>query len=225
MRKISTSFVCLLVITGSFSALKADSIFNFDDLQLGALTPLTETSNGVTATFSAVDGGGNPVASAYDVETNPNGIGSGQRLIRTDASVATNVPLNLLISLSAPQQSVNFPFALLADATSGATLTLSAFLNGAPVGTASATSPTPFTFYSTGSIAFDAGAGNTFNSLLLDPSVLGMGIDDVSVSPNAPVSGVPEPASTALMLFGLAGMLAYLRRSRQKKTVLAVAAQ
>ncbi|HEX6546811.1 MAG TPA: PEP-CTERM sorting domain-containing protein [Bryobacteraceae bacterium] len=219
MRNITKGMVSLLLIAGLVPVLKADSIFNFEDQTPGTATPLSETNNGVTATFSSVDLGGAAVPGAYDVETNPDGIGSGLRLIRTDASVGAGNPLNLSITLSTPQQSVNLPFALLAGPNDGATVTLTAFLNGTQVGSpVVAPSNVGFSFYSTGTLAFDAGTGNTFNSFLLDPSVLGMGIDDVSVSPSAsPISGVPEPASVALMFFGLAGILAYVRRHLHKK--------
>jgi len=215
MRRILTGVVCLLFVAGSTAVLKADAIFNFEDLVGGAMTPFTETNNGVTATFTS------SVAGAYDIDINPEGIGSGLRLIQTDETAITNPQIiPLTISFGGQQfLSTTFPFALMAVSGANPQLTLQAFLGGTLVGSAIGTTgvdlppPPDMAFYSTGSLSFNS--PSAFDSLVLTSSIPGLAIDDLSVSTSA-ISGVPEPASIALFMFGLAGILAFVRHRRQR---------
>jgi hypothetical protein len=208
VRRIATGILTFVFVAGSAAVARADSIFNFDDLALGTQAPFTETNNGVTATFTT------SLPNTFDIETDPAGIGSGQRLIQIDTATADNV--SLTVTFGGQQfQSVSLPFAILGTtaANPAPQLTLQALLNGTAIGSISAPTTTNLpdvdAFYSTGSLSFSPGAA--FDSLVLTASRNGFAIDDLSVSTSA-VSGVPEPASIALLMFGMAGMLMFMRR-------------
>lgn len=218
MRTFSTSLLGLMLAAGSVAVLRADSIFDFENVPLGTSTNFSGTSADGLYSASFTTG----VPGSFFVDVNPDGIGSGHRLIQTDATAIQNpqiIPLTISIS-SGQFSSVTFPFALLAPVGDNATLTLRAFFNGTLLGptvTVPTTTPQNTGFYSTGLLTFDPGPGNDFNSFELTSSVPGLGIDDVSLTPS--VSAVPEPATTALVLFGMAGVLGYVRR-RQRGTCL-----
>jgi hypothetical protein len=216
MRRFFTAVIGVVLLAGSAAAVKADSIFSFEDLpanvpggsQTGAFTPFTETNNGVTATFTS------SVPGALDIEFDPNGIGSGKRLIQTDTSLSQNV--SLTVSFGGQQfQSANFPFAILAPTAQSPQLTLQALLAGTPIGAISAFTDTDLgpPPYSTGFLNFNPGAA--FDSVVLTSNINGFAIDDLTVSPAA-VSGVPEPAPVALLLFGMAAMLGFVRHRQQR---------
>lgn len=212
MRRIATVILTCAFVAGSAAVAQADSIFNFDDLALGTQAPFTETNNGVTATFTS------SLPNTFDIETDPSGIGSGQRLIQIDTTTADNV--SLTVTFGGQQfQSVSLPFAILGITTDNPApqLTLQALLNGTAIGsiTAPATTnlPNDGPFYSTGSLSFNP--GSAFDSLVLTSSRNGFAIDDLSVSTSA-VSGVPEPAPVALLMFGMAGTLAFIRHRQNR---------
>jgi hypothetical protein len=210
VRRIATGILTFVFVAGSGMVARADSIFNFEDLALGTQAPFTETNNGVTATFTS------SFPNTFDIETDPSGIGSGQRLIQIDTTTAMNV--SLTVAFGGQQfQSVSLPFAILGITADNPApqLTLQALLNGTAVGSISAPTttnlPNAGPFYSTGSLSFSP--GSAFDSLVLTSSRNGFAIDDLSVSTSA-VSGVPEPASIALLMFGMAGTLMFVRRRR-----------
>jgi len=209
MTRLFTGIIGVMLLAGSAAVVRADSIFNFDDLPLNTVTTFTETNNGVTATFNS------SIAGTFDVETDPTGIGSGQRLIQTDTSLANNIQLT--VSFGGQQfQSATLPFAILGPVAQNPQLTLQALLGGTPIGaitTATTTDLGNLPAYSGGFLSFNPGA--TFDSFVLTSSINGFAIDDLTVSPAA-VSGVPEPASVALLLFGMAGMLGFVRLRQQR---------
>lgn len=213
MRRIATGILTFVFVAGSAAVVRADSIFNFEDLTLGTQAPFTETNNGVTATFSS------SLPNTFDIEADPAGIGSGQRLIQIDTTTANNV--SLTVSFGGQQfQSVSLPFAILGITADNPApqLTLQALLNGTAIGSISAPTTTNLPdvgpFYSTGSLSFSPGAA--FDSLVLTSSRNGFAIDDLNVSTSA-VSGVPEPASLALLMSGMAATLAFLRRRQGRE--------
>jgi hypothetical protein len=215
VKRIATGILSVVFAAGAASIARADSIFNFEDLALGTQAPFTETNNGVTATFTS------SLPNTFDIETDPSGIGSGQRLIQIDTTLANNV--SLTVSFGGQQfQSVSLPFAILGVTSDNPApqLTLQALLSGTAVGSIAAPTttnlPTTAPFYSAGSLNFNP--GGAFDSLVLTSNINGFAIDDLSVSTSA-VSGVPEPAPIALLMFGMAGTLAVIRRRQGRVTV------
>jgi hypothetical protein len=211
MKKILTGIFGLAFLIGSAGIAKADSIFNFEDIPRFTHDPFTETNNGVTATFTTSDPG------AFVVDVDPTGIGSGLRLIQTnETAIGSNAhTVALTVSFGGQQfLSAAFPFAMLGTVSDGPQLTLQALLGGTPVG--ALTIPTTTDQgdnppYSSGFFSFNP--GTAFDSFVLTSASPGFAIDDLSVSTSA-VSGVPEPASVALLLFGCAGILAFVRHRR-----------
>jgi hypothetical protein len=216
MRKISTGILGLLLAAGVASTVRADSLFDFESVPVNTLTTFTTTdpASSVSATFrSFVNGTDTP--GLFVVGPDPDGIGSGNRLIEIESSNTGSIR----IDFGTQFQSAAFPFAI--NAPPGDILSVSALLGGAPVGTTTtATANTPFLFYSLGSLSFNPGV--SFDSLLVSASDGGgvsqqFGIDDVSVSPA--VSGVPEPAPAALLIIGLGSLLACIRYRQQRSAV------
>jgi hypothetical protein len=210
MRELFTGIVGVILLAGSAAVVRADSIFNFDNIPDSTTTAFSDTSNGVTATFTSNIADGFIVQSANQFQ----GFVGGNNLYQQDPPYTF---ITLRIGFSAPQASTVFNFAL--NGTSNATLTLTPFLAGAAVGS-------PFTVgsslssdsvYSYGSLAFNPGLD--FDSFELSSNVEAIALDDLSVSPAA-VSGVPEPAPVALLLFGMAGMLAFVRYRQQRSSAL-----
>lgn len=216
MRRILTGILAVAFAASSATVLKADSIFNFEDVPLDTTTTFTETNNGVTATFSS------SVPGAFLVDINPDGIGSGQRLIQDDQTAINNPQLvSLTISFGGQLfQSVNFPFAILNTVEAGSQLTLQALLGGSTVGSVTAGTTTNLSNnppYSGGALNYSP--GSTFDTLVLSSNYPGFAIDNLSVSTSA-VSGVPEPAPIALLMFGTAGILGFIRHRQQRRAAL-----
>jgi hypothetical protein len=206
MRRFFSGILGVMLLAGSAAVVRADSIFNFDNIAAGTPTPFFDTNNGVTATFTGSISDGFIVQSANQFQ----GFVGGNNLYQQDPPYTF---ITLRIGFSGPQASTAFNFAL--NGTSNATLTLTPFLAGSAVGS-------PFTVgsslssdgvYSLGSLAFNPGLD--FDSFELSSNVEAIALDDLSVSP-AEVSGVPEPAPVALLLFGMAGMLGLVRHRQQR---------
>jgi hypothetical protein len=210
--------VSLLLIAGWFPVLKADSIFNFDTDATGTVVPFSTSNNNLTASFSAF-AGTTPQPNGFIVWNNPFvNFAGGNNLYET-----AQVPgypdfqnLTLQILFSSPVNAVTFPFAL--NAPAGSTLTLTAFSGGTQIGqiVSGPSTESPDNGYSYGTLAFNP--GQTFDELQLG-NAFEFAIDDLATTNTTPVSGVPEPTSIALMFFGLAGILAYVRRHVPKRTV------
>jgi hypothetical protein len=216
MRNITKGIVSLLLIAGLVPVLKADSIFNFDGDATGTVTPFSTSNNNLTASFAAFDGA-TPQPNGFSVWNNAfvNFAGGNNLYETADIPGLPNYTnLTLQILFSSPVNSVTFPFAL--NAPGGSTLTLTAFSGGTQIGQIVSGPSTPFgNSYSYGTLAFNP--GQTFDELQLG-NAFEFAIDDLATTNVTPVSGVPEPASVALMFFGLAGILAYVRRHLHKKT-------
>jgi hypothetical protein len=238
MRNFTTGFVCLLVLAGSASALRADSIFDFQgDTPVaypgvpapsvtppGTQTTFTDTNNGIAATFTSAAAGGVNAPSGFIVQnfnTFQNFSGANS-LYENDFIAPRFVNLVLSVGFSSLLSSSTLQFALNPE-QGGDSLTLTAFLNGAPVGTPVTAINTGAvgTSYLYGSLSFAPGVD--FNSISLSSDTIEFAIDDLSVTPSSTPSGVPEPASTTLVMVGLAGMLIYLRRFQQRKVAFAAA--
>ncbi len=230
MRSTTRGLVSLLVLGGSFSVLRADSIFDFStDTPVqypgtplptttppGTQTTFTDTNNGISATFSSLTAGGANAPSGFivqDFNTFVNFSGSNS-LYENDFITPRFTNLLLAVNFSSILNSSTLQFALNPE-QGGNSLTLAAFLNGTQVGaTTTQYTGNVGTSYLYGSLSF---GGVDFNSIVLSSNTIEFAMDDLDVSPAAPVSGVPEPAPTALIVLGVAGLLAYIRRHKQKK--------
>lgn len=171
----------------------AASIFNFDGDPIGQGTPFTDTSNGLSATFSSPgDPGGFGVNAGFFSAL------SGNVLIDPGPAGLDNLALNIVFGSSV--DSIGLDFAV--NSASPAPLTLTAFQNGATVGTITATDafPSPGAQAPEGHIDF-SGAG--FNSVTLTSSAGDFAIDNVTVTS---ATAAPEPATLGLL--SLAGALA-----------------
>ena len=188
MKKLSGGFAALAVAAVvSFTAATAPAVstINFNNDPAGEEVPFTNKDNGVSATFSSPLGADAfvvtellfPVPGYFD----GNFLG--------ESSSESYAPLS--VTLSTVETSANLAFATLDGSNS---ITLTAFNNGFPVGTATAISN------------LDEGAGTylgllsytgaAYTSFILTSSDSHFDIDNLSVA-------VPEPSTWAAMLGGL----------------------
>lgn len=184
-------FISGLLLSCLSTVGNAASIFNFDADTTGTGTPFTDTSNGVSATFSSPgDPGGFGITAGFFSTL------SGNVLIDPGPAGIDNLALNIIFSSS--PNSIGLDFAV--DSPSPVPLTLTAFQNGATVGVVTATDVPPSGFdFPEGHLDF---SGTTFNSVTLTTTATDFAIDNVTVS-NA--AATPEPATFGFM--SLAGVI------------------
>jgi hypothetical protein len=189
----------LLLLVLCSSATFADSIFDFNNDDLDTYTPFTDTSNGVSATFSS---NGDPGGFSLTFYRSPNS--SGNILFQPGPAGLDN--LSLFIQFSQPLSNIELTFIL--NGTEQSVFNLRALLGSAPVGQVSATGlRLPGAFFPEGRIAF---TDSTFDNVILSSSALDFAIDNVSVSPaNA---AVPEPGTLGLSGIFVFGAVAFGRR-------------
>jgi hypothetical protein len=169
--------------------------FTFDTLTPGTATTFDYTVDGVTATFSSPDG---PVfitgPSFFDSLT-------GQALFDNDPGFHT-----LIISFTQPTNFLSLNFALNTQSTGA--LFYSLFSGGTgglaiDSGLASGTVPDGFPFPEG---VLSVSTGSFFDTVVLSSNVSDFAIDNVTTSE------VPEPATSATLLLGLAIVAAAARR-------------
>src|SRR5689334_1771841 len=130
MGRISRGILGLLLAAAVVSTVRADSLFDFENVPVNTATTFTTTdpASGVSATFrSFVNATDTP--GLFTVGPDPAGIGSGNRLIEIPSSTTGSIR----IDFGTQFQSATFPFAI--NAPPGDTLSVSALLAGTPVGT------------------------------------------------------------------------------------------
>jgi len=166
------------------------ALYTFEDIAPATSAPFTTTVAGLSATFV----GSASVCDSAGLFASLNGNVLIQGLCGT---LTQTGPLSISFSSDIVSLSLNF-----ATAGSASVLTLAAFENTTPVGTAAFNSIiSPARFNGEGVVAF-AGA---FNRVTLTSANL-LAIDNVNA-----VNVVPEPASMAMLMIGLAGLF-FLRQ-------------
>lgn len=180
-------FICLS------GAAKAASVFNFDGDPIDRGTEFSDTSNGISATFSSPgDPGGFGVQQSFFSNLTGN--------VLIDPGPAGLDRLPLTIRFSSLMNTVDLDFAV--NATSAVPLTLRTFSDDATVGTVAAIGPLRSTDSQAGEghISFHEAS---FNSITLTSDANDFAVDNITV---AETSSAPEPAS--FWLLGLTMALA-----------------
>jgi hypothetical protein len=209
------SFLLLGVAVGIANA---DSVWNFDNSSASG-TPFSETSNGVTATFSATPGspfyGVYPGLSQFEIEPvtglfsslTGNALGNfydGRWILTVDFAEATSISLLFATVQSGDDTHPN-----------AGVFTLSAFEHGTPVGTVSATGTVaqgfnhPGADHPEGSIGL---AGVLFDEVKMSSNTDSFVVDDIHLTRAVEVVGIPEPTSLLLLSCGLVVVAAMRRR-------------
>lgn len=178
--------------------------FDFEGRALGAQTPLSITSGGLTATFSG-PAGVDPGAFEISYNSSSGPFPAPYRTLQVafltvgNAFGAAGSPL--AVSFSAPLQAIQLGFAL-DDPTGVASLSLATNAGGA----ASARGVFASGFrYPEGVLSF---AGAPFTAVTLSSPALSFQIDDLVATT------VPEPVSLSLLGAGLASLALVRRRTR-----------
>jgi hypothetical protein len=192
----------------------ASSIFNFDSDALGASTTFTDTSNGLSATFSSPgDPGGFVIYPTIFSTLTGNVLG--------DPGPAGLDGLALDVAFSQNLSNLSLDFAT-DDFGSPSTITLYAYNGSSLVGSASATGTVPngFTFPE-GTLDF---SGSAFNSIVLSSTAPDIAVDNLDATTVAPV---PEPSSfallgTGILLIGMASLRGFTSRRALRTAATAI---
>lgn len=176
--------------------------FDFDnDAPFSTTTPFTDTSNGISATFTSPSDPG-----AFAVLPSSFQALSGNALTGTAPGVT-----ELDIAFNQSLVAATFTFAT-SDFITPGPLDLEALYNGTPVGSTSATGIVPAGFiFPEGEIAFE---GAAFNQLVVTtPDSPTFAIDNLNVAE------APEPSSASMIVIGLLVAFApvAIRRARNAK--------
>ena len=192
-RTLLTSLLTRGALAFAAAASSHAATFTFETDTLNKATPFTDTVSGLSATF----GGAASVCGSSGLFASL----SGQVLIQSLCGPNTENG-TLSISFSSDISNLAFNFA---TAGAMATLNLSAFENSTPVGTANFMSVVP-----TGRFSGEGFAtfGGTFNRVTLNTSTF-LALDNVNATT------VPEPASLAMIVAGLGGLLVLSKRLNQ----------
>ena len=183
-----------LMMVGTAPTRAAPIVFDFEDQDFGAVTPLTITRAGVSATFASPDdAAGFQISGAffqtlvgnYLQSPGPDGVTGSTLTIRFSKAVRS-------ISLGFAVDTQPAPAPLVLTTDKGGTAS------------ASGTVPGGFFLYPEGTLGFNAAP---FHSVTLATSALSFAIDNVSVE------ALPEPSALAILGLGLLGAGVVRRRS------------
>lgn len=186
------------LLLASAHTAQADALFDFEANAPNTPTPLTDTVNGLSATF----GGQASVCDSFGLFQSL----SGHALIQGFCGPATESG-SLSLSFSADLTGIAFQFATVGDPS---TVTLATFENTTAVGSVNFTSAVPSGLFNGEGTASFAG---TFNRLTLTGNTL-LAMDNVNAQTTAPV---PEPTAFATMLAGMGLLAAFACRQKRER--------
>jgi hypothetical protein len=215
MKKLFAAIVCGLAV--STTATAGSILFNFDNVPQHTTLPIDLTVDGLSAHLSAT-GQGFSIQSADVLGFTPAGF-SGNSIYPNSVLAA-----DLIVSFSQSLTDFSIMYAPEEYATdSSATMKVSAYLNGAVVGSSTAVAYPPGT-WPTGTLAYTAPLGAEFNSVVIhyeSPPPTGgdwgpiFMADNMIVTPLA--AAVPEPWSLTLLGVGAIGAIASVRARRRTR--------
>jgi hypothetical protein len=220
VRRLRCLFFGFAAILGVGAPLRADSVFDFQGIAESTPTPITDTQNGVTATFTGLNPSGVPTAGWFAVGGPATGnqfqiFGAGAHfLLNADTQFGS-----LQVDFSQPVTNLNVSF--VTNSTSNDSnvtptnrLFLNAFAGANLVGSTEGTGalmleypgPPPL-YYPEGNLTLLG----TFDRLIFNSESFEFAIGNLDVN-----TAIPEPASLALLIIGLGVSmgLAYLRRKK-----------
>lgn len=192
-------FSTALALSVASGVQAAVATFNFDNDNVGTSTTFTDTSNGVSATFSSPsDPGG------FTIQQSIFTILTGNVLGDPGPSFAQNIPLTITFSQNV--SAIDLVFAT-SDFGPASPFTLTAYEGNNLIGSNTQTGQV-LSVFPEGEIAF---SGLAFNQVVLSTPATDFAIDDVQVST------APEPGSALLYLVtGLPLIGVSLIRGRRK---------
>jgi hypothetical protein len=218
VRKLRSLFLGFAAILGAVASLHADSVFDFQGIAENTPTPITDTQNGVTATFTGLNASGTPTAGWFAVGGPATGnqfqiFGAGAHfLINADTQFGS-----LQVDFSQPVTNLNVSFVTNStsndpNVTPTNRLFLNAFAGANAVGSTAGTGvltleypgPPPL-YYPEGNLTLLG----TFDRLIFNSESFEFAIGNLDVN-----TAIPEPTSLPLLSIGLSGImfLAYLNR-------------
>jgi hypothetical protein len=168
------------------AAANAAAIFNFDTDNPGTSTTFTDTSDGLSATFSSSADPGGFVLEETDFFDTLTGNVLG------DPGPAGQDNLALDISFSQDLSAITLDFAT-TDFNTPSPFTLTAYENSTPVGSNTLTGQfLPGFLFPEGEISF---GGAAFNNVVLSSTATDFAVDNIQAAPSA----APEPGTMALL--------------------------
>jgi hypothetical protein len=186
----------------------ASVLFDFNTASLHSPLPLSLTSAGITAQFTAT-GSGYSIQQANFLGFTPVGF-SGYCLYPSSGSLS-----DLSITFTQSLKDVSILYAPQENATdSSCTMRITAYKGASLIGTNTHTIDPPGTWPS-GTLSFSS--AQAFDKVLIhydQPPVTGGDYGPIFMADNLAVTPVPEPGSIVLLFAGLAGLVMWRRLRR-----------